>query len=469
MEISNGSGRCRRRFTSILVLFLFTTSITSATSGVQDQALRDSSKQEDTAQPVNLTNFPTPLYSQYVDQTNGVSAATLISEARQRSKDLLAAQQNVAIIRGRLVQSGLRPNPTVDTEYATDRLGTGEGEYDFSIAYIQPIELSGKRGKRIRVAQLEFDQAEKELAFQERQLATEIESQYAEALAATESLRVTEQLIALNQETLRVTQVRFSEGDVARLDVNLVCVEVNRLRTQQLQAENRTKAALLQLKTLSGMNVEESLKLRTDLTSVRLPDTLNLEDLQTTALHNRADLQAARIGENVAEARISLAKTEASPELNLFGRYQQEKSVIDDTPVGRLVDSDKLVAFGASITLPIRNRNQGTIAEAVATKVQTRHRREFLEQIVKRDVAVAFSKLQMAKDSIRLYQTEILPRSQENLQIIRTAYDLGDQQLLDVVAEQRRLIEAQQQYIDALKEYYLSIIELERAVGSRIR
>jgi outer membrane protein TolC len=37
------------------------------------------------------------------------------------------------------------------------------------------------------------------------------------------------------------------------------------------------------------------------------------------------------------------------------------------------------------------------------------------------------------------------------------------------VAEQRRLIESQQQYIDALKEYRVALVELERAVGARIR
>jgi outer membrane protein TolC len=89
--------------------------------------------------------------------------------------------------------------------------------------------------------------------------------------------------------------------------------------------------------------------------------------------------------------------------------------------------------------------------------------------VVKRDVALAYGRLQTAKETVQLYETEILPRGQENLRMIRTAYDLGDQQVLEVVAEQRRLIESQQQYIDALKEYRVALVELERAVGARIR
>src|SRR5439155_7133813 len=137
-------------------------------------------------------------------------------------------------------------------------------------------------------------------------------------------------------------------------------------------------------------------------------------------------------------------------------RYEQDKRLFDDTPVGRLTNTDKKVAFGVSIPLPVFNKNQGAIAEAAAVRVQARHRREFLEQVVKRDVVLAFSRLQTAGEAVKLYETELMPRSEDNLRIIRVAYDLGDQELLNVIAEQRRLIEVQQQYIDAVKELYVS-------------
>ena len=430
---------------------------------------RSKGQQEDRTKTPLPGNPQTPIYERYVDQTNGVTYDSLFTLATTRNKDLLAARQNLAIVRGRLVQSGLRPNPTIDTEYVTDRvIGTREGEYGISASYIQPIELAGKRAKRRRVSQLELEQAEKELAFQEQQLAAEIRSQFGEALAASESLHITEQLIAYNEETLRVTQVRLSEGDAARLDVNLIRVEVGRLHAQLLQAENRIRTALSQLRTLAGLGTEENIRLRGTLNSGKVMEGLTVEGLLTAAMQSRTDLQAARIGEDAAEARITLAEAEAVPDINLFGRYTQDKSIFSETPIGRLSDVDRKAAVGVSVPLPLFNRNQGAIAQAVATRTQARYRREFLEQVIRRDVTVAFNRLQAARDAIQLYETEILPRSQENLRMIRTAYDLGDRDLLDVVAEQRRLIETEQQYIDALKEYYLSTVELERSLGARL-
>jgi outer membrane protein TolC len=56
--------------------------------------------------------------------------------------------------------------------------------------------------------------------------------------------------------------------------------------------------------------------------------------------------------------------------------------------------------------------------------------------------------------------------ARENLAVMRRAYELGRHPLLDVIAEQRRYIEAEMGYTDVLKHAYDAVLELERAVGS---
>lgn len=436
---------------------------------VQITAYAQSETSTSTTQLISLSSYPTPIYNQYVDPNNGIKLETIIDKAKFFSKELQVTRQNLAIIQGRIVQAGLKPNPTLDIEFTTDKLGgTREGEYDFSASYIQPIERGGKRTKRTRIAQLELAQAEKELAFQEQQLIGDIRLQYAESIAALESLKVSERLIALNENTAKLVEVRVKEGDAARLDFNLVTVEVNRLKAGRLQAEIRVRSALTKLKALAGLGLQESLRLQPTL-NLTTPDNLNLENLQEVALRTRADLQAVRIGEDLAQARIDLAQAESKSDINVFGRYQQSRSIFDITTIGKIQDTDRQIGFGVSIPLRLFNRNQGAIAEATATKVQASHRVEVAEQIIKRDVALAYAKLEIAFDSLKLYEKEILPGTQENLKIIRAAYDLGDQPLLDVITEQRRLVESQQQYTDVRKDYYLSIIELEKALGLPIQ
>ena len=115
--------------------------------------------------------------------------------------------------------------------------------------------------------------------------------------------------------------------------------------------------------------------------------------------------------------------------------------------------------------LPISNRNQGNISEAQAIQIQNQFKKEYLEQQIRRDVSIAFYNLQAAKNNIAVYDNQILKDAKENLWITRGIHQLGDQDLHYVIIEQTRLIDIQKEYIDVLREYNLSVIELERTIS----
>lgn len=395
----------------------------------------------------------------------GSTVEQLSGAAFARSRDLLAARQTLAIARGRLIQAGLRPNPILDFERTTDYLTGRSGEGNTGIGVTQVFELGGKRSKRVAVAQLEYDRAVAEVRALERQLAAEIRTAYAQALAAARQLDTAERLIGLDQELYRVTEARLKEGDVAPLDVNLVRVELDRLRAQAVQSGADLEAQLITIRSLTGADMAESLTLA--LADDRPPALeMTLGAATEIALRERADLQAARIAEELGSARITLAESQRTPNVAASVRYSQSRSVFENTPVGTLRDVDRLLTAGVSIEIPVRNRYQGEIAAALGEKEQARYRREFIEAVVKRDVALAFNRYRAATQSLIIYGNQVLPRAEQNLRTIRTAYNLGDLQVLDVVAEQRRLIDNQTQYNVALRDYYVSLAELERAIGA---
>lgn len=271
-------------------------------------------------------------------------------------------------------------------------------------------------------------------------------------------------MIALDQELARITEARLREGDVAPLDLNLVRVEVDRLRAQTVQSRADLEAQLITLRTLAGFDPTEFLTLAP---ALERPPSLEMTIAAATeiALRERADLQAARIAEELGDARIGLAESQRTPNLAASVRYSRSRSLFENTPVGTLNDIDHLLTVGISIEIPIRNRNQGEIAAAVGEKAQAKYRREFVEAIVKRDVALALNRYAAAAQSLAIYGGQVLPRAEENLKTIRAAYGFGEMPVTDVIAEQRRLVENQTQFNNALRDYYTSLAELERALG----
>ena len=398
---------------------------------------------------------------------DGLTIERLIESGGSRRADLLAARQRLAIAQGRLQQARLRPNPTLDAEFGSPRFLGGEAESDFSVGVSQVFELGGKRARRIAVAELDLQQARAEVLTLERQFAVGIRTAYTRAVSAARQLDVIEKLLAADAELVRMTDARLKEGDVAPLDANLVRVESDRLKIQQIEARSELETALLEIRALAGLDVAEPLRLAPQ--SERPPRLdLGLSELTETALRERADLQAAIIGERLGSARINLAKSQATPNVAASVRYSRTKGLTDlpdRLGGGDLTDKDNELTFGVSIDIPISNRNQGEIASATGERLQATRNREFLEATIRRDVAVAYRQYRAAAEKLVLYATQILPRAEANLQTVRAAYGLGEFSVFEVVGEQRRLNENVTGYNQTLRDYYTALAQLETALG----
>jgi cobalt-zinc-cadmium efflux system outer membrane protein len=419
------------------------------------------------AQPGNVVTAPTPAPSLQYIGLDGLSVERLVESAGRRRADLLAARQRLVIAEGKLVQAGLRPNPVFSTEYGSTRFLGGEAEYDFSAGFAQAFELGGKREKRRAVAELELQQVRAEITAIERGISVEIRRDYTRAIAAARQLDVVDRLLAADLELVRVTEARLSEGDVAPLDVNLVKLESDRLKIQRIDARSELENALLRIRTLIGADVTEPLRLAPQ--SERPPRLdLGLSELTEKAMSDRSDLQAARIGERIGTARISLARAQAAPDVTPSVRFSRARAFTElpaSAGGGIANNLDNELTFGISLNLPVFNRNQGGIASAVGEQVQAARTREFLESTIRRDVAVAYGQYRAAAEKLVLYATQILPRAEANLQTVRAAYNAGEFSVFEVVNEQRRLNENVTDHSRALEDYYTTLTALEAAVG----
>jgi cobalt-zinc-cadmium efflux system outer membrane protein len=410
---------------------------------------------------------PGPALSPYYDPQQGASADDLVRQALRSNGELAAARFDVERARARVRQAGLSPNPTFDFEQRTGRLTGSPGEGETSVGVSLPVELGGKRRRRIELARAELEAVEAEVADRERRLAGEVLGAYAEALAAMRELEITEGLTDLDLQTTRFVQARVNEGESAPIELSLLRVEVERLRSRQALVEGRLQSALLRLKGLAGVPIEEPLRVREAIASPALREPpASMEVAVEIALRTRPDLRLARLGEEVAQAGLRLARAQGSPDLTASFRYSRERSVFDDTPVGPISDRDRQLTFGVSVGIPVFNKNQGAKEEAAAAITQARTRREFLEQVVRSEVAGAYARYEAASRAVRTYETGVIGNSTANVASFRAAYQLGEYRVTDLLAEQRRLLDSQREFTEALAERYRALADLRQAIGA---
>lgn len=410
-----------------------------------------------------------PTITRYFDPAQGSSSSDLVRRALTSNTEFAAARLEIERGRARLRQAGLRPNPSFDFEQTTGRLTGSAGERETSVGFALPLELGGKRQRRIDLARAELEAAEAEVADRERRLVAQVRAAYAEAMAALRELEITENLSNLDQQTARIIEARVTEGESAPIESRLLQVEVARLKARRALVEGRLKAAMLRLKNLAGMGSNEPLRLGEDLAQpVLLEPSASLEAAVDIALRTRPDLRLAKLTEEVAQAGLRLARAQATPDVTAFSRYTVGRSVFDDTPVGVLRDRDKLVTFGVSISIPVFNRNQGAKAEAEALILQASRRREFVEAMVRSEVASAYARYEASKAALAIYEQGVLARSVENIRSIRGAYEIGAFRVTDLLVEQRRYVDSQREFIEALAERYRALADLQSAMGAPV-
>ena len=414
-------------------------------------------------QPSVPTQTPSG-YSRFVEPTNGLTENEVVLYALAHNGELAAARQMIAEARGRLRQAGFRTNPMVDGGY---QHGITSSDNNLNLSAELPLELGGRRDARVAVAQREIELREAEVADFERKLAADVRMKCVNVTAAARNLKFTEDLLRLTRDSHRLVQARVDRGKSAPLEQNLVFVEVNRVDTMRINFEGKAEVALLELKKVIGMPPGEPLQLKGEFDINRQPQPQS--DASRTALASRPDLVAARAAENLALAQIEQSRTEGKADASIFASYTRQnmgfgvRGINDTGALAPVQGIFHYVGVGIKLSLPVRNKNQGNIEAAQAQLEAARNRREFAQNVVLNEVASAYARFLRAREALGVYRDAVHNQAERNLDVIRQTYEIGQRSLIDYVAEQRRFIDVETGYTDVLKEYFDSLVEIERA------
>ena len=207
--------------------------------------------------------------------------------------------------------------------------------------------------------------------------------------------------------------------------------------------------------------------------SIRATQTLDF--LKQRALDNRGDLKSARLEEQQQLVSVALARAESMPDVTVSAGYNRQSTRFEGLfalnsagTLSPIRDQVGALNFGISIPLRTSRSGAGNVRAAESRTSGARLRREYIERTIPLEVEAVYQRWRTAVDSLQLLQTGVLDQSNANLSVIREAYKLGQLRLLDVINEQRRLVDTQMQFIDAQADVARTWAELERASGGNL-
>ncbi len=394
-----------------------------------------------------------------------ITVDALVARALADNPELRAVRLEVEAAEGRLKQAGLRPNPTLDLG-GQKALGP---DNNLMAGVTLPLDLNGRKEGRVGVAEREVEIKRAQVRDRERRLRAEIRTKAGELLAAQRNLAVVDELLGVNREALGLLQERVRQGATAPLEESLLQVEVSRLDSSQRLLAGRVEVLAVQLRALAGLPPDAALAVKGELAAP--PLTMDRTVAISEALAARADLETARGEAAMATAQVRKERAEGRWDASINVGYQRQdfgfalNGLTASGATRPIQDVFHYFGGGVSITLPIRNKNQGNIAAALATARAAERRVDAVMLTVRQEVVAALAQYTAAKSALGVYARGVRDAARRNLDVVKQTYQLGRTSLLDVIAEQRRFIEIEMGYTESLKQVYDAGVDLERAIG----
>lgn len=385
---------------------------------------------------------------------NELNADLAIQIALLNNPKIQAIFEEIGIARADLIEAGLLSNPTFSVEfrYPQNKCLHTNIEYliTSSILDIFLIPL------RKRLATTEFEQTKLKVSNEILSLAFDVRETYYELTSEKIKIKYIQSAIELININRDIVSKQINVGNVNTLEFQL---SQSRLLEAELElAKSHAKIIRLseKLNRLLGFNEEVCLLFPEDLSQEIDYQGFDLCTLESIALAERLDLQVAHY-EIVLLCRMLGLKdwwTYTKLQVGVAGE--------------RDPDNIHLIGPGFSGELPIFNYGQAARTRLFAKLRQAQERFNELRIQVRSQVREAHKLLMSYLQIIKDYQYYLLPMQTEISNFSEALYNvmgLG----VDKLLENKRLeMIANKDYQEIVKQYLISRVNLDRALGGNL-
>lgn len=340
------------------------------------------------------------------------------------------------------------PNPELELSGGTSRPRQAGLESDRveTIGLAQPIELPGLRSSRRNMAEAGVNASTAAQQQTRLELHSRIKLAFFDALRRQDEAGVAAENRALlylmrNRVKLKVEVGESPRYELIKAEAEALAVD-NAFRSAQLRI-NQAKSVL---RGLIGTPLEEIELAHESAASTEAPP---LETLEQELLAQHPQLRMAEAETRRAQARVEMERAARVPQPTL-------KLNTERNPDARQW------MIGVALPLPLWNRRDGPIGEAVAGLHQSEAEAERVRLSLLTELEQVYSRYQIASSQVKTFETGLLKEAENAMRVAEAAYRYGERSILDYIDAQRVLRATKLDFIHARYELQAALIELDK-------
>jgi cobalt-zinc-cadmium efflux system outer membrane protein len=351
----------------------------------------------------------------------------IMEKVRENNFELSAHKEQIKASDALIKQADKNPNPELEVElenFGKNEIGIGVG---------QSIELGGRRKRRVEIATLEADIAKQEYNAKKLEIEAEAYRRILPILAVSNKIQVLETAVLIAENTRDLIQQRVDVGAANQIDVVRVEIELDELMLEMKKANREYDLSLRNLTYLWSAEYSDLVNINCILNS-------NIE------LENKATLL------EMMWKQPAYTNSQIEKKIKKLELLDINKSVIPDLGVSagfiRNNEEENAFSIGASIELPLFNRNQGERRSVEHSLKAFDYEVRNLSIEKESQLNELYSQIKSVEDELNTLVNSILPKAENIFQTILSFYGNGSVSLLEVIETQAELIEYNNRIID---------------------
>lgn len=349
-------------------------------------------------------------------------------------------------------QAAVQPNPTVGVDVENFGGIGGIGLVDrteATIYYEQTFERGGKRAARVSVAQAEVNLARARILVRRLDLIEQVQVAWVEAHSADAMIALAERRLAVaigleRDVARRVAAARdpLFAGERARTAVAQARIDLDRARDNARQARQRLAAFW---RGSDDFTLDPAGYFKPAIHPARPLDD-SIPDLRLLAAER-----------DLAEARIGVEKSRATPDPRLRGGVRY---LADGNGVALIV--------GGSIPLQRYDTNQGAIDRAQAERLAAEKDIDAWRIDREQEIARLITRRASSMREIGRIDSEVLPSARRAAELARDGFNRGGGAFtyLDIAEAERAILDAEARRIELFKSFHLDTVRLDRLMAT---
>jgi cobalt-zinc-cadmium efflux system outer membrane protein len=316
---------------------------------------------------------------------------------------LLAQRYNIDAEQALVIQARLWPNPNLSIDQGplipiydpTSQYPHSNFFYhnELSAGISQLILLAGKRNKQIKLAQANVQLSQYQFFDLLRTLKYTLRTDFFQIYYQLRSTKVYDAEIRALTQIVNAFAEEQGKGYISEKEVIRIRAQLYSFQAEYSDLINQINDTESELRLILQAKPNFFIEPTVDTTAIGKldPNQYPLSALIDSAYHNRTDLQIATANTKINRLNYDYQKALAVPDLTLSLGYDKQGSY-----------ANNLTSLGASIDLPVFNRNQGNIKNAKALISNTEATQRYTQATVDDNVATS---LQKAFAQERLYRS----------------------------------------------------------------